>query len=172
MVALYNQLVSDLRMEKLERKRTEHLHQHLNEDEVVIYSGRNLIRQLTEELNRLLLNPRYPNGEKCYLNFYEKYKHHLSHYFRNLYRIYKIVDEANFNASSDHNSDYNKEKKKFYTGIIRAQLSNDELILLFYNCIYGHGQSKFKPLAKRYDMFDNMPEEDLHDPSLLEKHFS
>ena len=64
---------------------------------------------------------------------------------RNLYRITKLVDESEM------------ENKRVYSGIVRAQLSNSELILLFLNCLSLQGREKFKPLVERYAMFEYIP---------------
>ena len=40
--------------------------------------------------------------------------------------------------------------------LLRSQLSDQELLLLFYNCISEQGK-KFKVLAEKFALFDNMP---------------
>ncbi|MHA2367166.1 MAG: putative phage abortive infection protein [Candidatus Hodarchaeales archaeon] len=59
----------------------------------------------------------------AYDKFFNNYQHDVGHYFRNLYTIYKFVDDSAV------------ENKKDYTRIIRAQLSSCELSLLFYNSL-------------------------------------
>lgn len=74
-------------------------------------------------------------------NFFSQYNDLLGHYFRTLYSIIKFVDKSNLE----------NENKKVYTSIIRAQLSELEPVLLFYNCIYlDKTQEKFLPLIKKY----------------------
>jgi hypothetical protein len=80
-----------------------------------------------------------------YITFYEKYGHEIGHYFRTLYNLVKLVDRSPI------------EDKRFYTNIIRAQLSDQELALLFYNCVSPLGREKFKPLVERYALLKNMP---------------
>ncbi len=70
--------------------------------------------------------------------FYNDHESSVGHYFRTLYSIFKYV----------HNS--RVEDKKFYTNIVRAQLSSYELFLIFYNCLSSLGEVKFKPLVERY----------------------
>lgn len=89
----------------------------------------------------------------AYDKFWKINQQELGHYFRYLYRIYRFVNESE-NA-----------KKSFYTGIIRAQLSDRELLLLFYNCLSRNGLLKFKPLAEKYALFDNLPSNTLFDQS-------
>jgi hypothetical protein len=87
--------------------------------------------------------------DRSYNNFWRQYQSHLGHYYRYLYNIIKLVDQSNFDKDS-------------YMKLIRAQLSDQELILLFYNCLAGAGEN-FKIYISRYNMLDNMP------PSLLLK---
>lgn len=82
-----------------------------------------------------------------YKYFWDKWNKDLGHYFRFLYNVFKHID-----TSSE------KDKKK-YSNIVRAQLSDYELLLLFYNCLYVHGSLKFKPLVEKYSLMDNLPVE-------------
>ena len=62
----------------------------------------------------------------------------LDHYFRHLYRIFKYIDDADKNTISD-------EDKYEYAGIVRATLSQYELIML---CILiMPGREYRKPVA-------------------------
>lgn len=71
----------------------------------------------------------------------------LDHYFRHLYRIFKFI----------HNNDFLDKKGKYnYTSIVRSQLSDYELIILFYNCLSENGYEKFKPLVETYAIFKNI----------------
>lgn len=70
----------------------------------------------------------------------------LDHYFRHLYRIFKFIDE-----SDDRIID--KVKKYKYTSIVRATLSQYELVMLFYNGFY---HKKFKTLAEKYALMNNL----------------
>lgn len=70
----------------------------------------------------------------------------LDHYFRHLYRIFKFIDE-----SDDRIID--KVKKYEYSSIVRATLSQYELVMLFYN---GFCHKKFKTLAERYALMNNL----------------
>ena len=47
-----------------------------------------------------------------------------------------------------------KEKKR-YTNFIRAQLSSNELGVLFYNCLSDRG-AKFKDLVEKYALLEDM----------------
>ena len=49
-----------------------------------------------------------------------------------------------------------KKEKYNYTSIVRSQLSDYELIILFYNCLSENGCEKFKPLVETYAIFKNI----------------
>lgn len=83
-----------------------------------------------------------------YEELFDKYQSQVGHYFRNLYNVVKFVDQE-----SDFLQDY--EDKKYYTNLIRAQLSRDELGLLFYNCLSDRG-AKFKVLVEKYALLEDM----------------
>lgn len=75
----------------------------------------------------------------------------LDHYFRLLYRILKYIDDSSKNIP-----EMTKNKRYEYTCIVRATLSQYELILLFYNCLSTNGNKKFKPLIEKYAIFNNL----------------
>jgi len=84
--------------------------------------------------------------EVSYEKFFERYQADLGHYFRTLYNAVKFVDNAKI------------ENPKLYTNLIRAQLSSNELLLIFYNCLSHYGRDKFKPLIERYSLLKGIPE--------------
>lgn len=79
--------------------------------------------------------------------FFRQYQSIVGHYFRNLYNCVKFVDQNVFLQDF--------ESKKSYTNLIRAQLSSQELGLLFYNCL-SHRGSKFKHLVEKYSLLEDM----------------
>lgn len=86
--------------------------------------------------------------EENYNTFYNKHQASVGHYFRNLYHIVKYIHLSNLIEEKD---------KKLYIGILRAQLSSHELVLLFYNVLIKDlGYPKFNYLANRYDILQNM----------------
>ncbi|MCF1420313.1 putative phage abortive infection protein [Mangrovimonas futianensis] len=87
-----------------------------------------------------------------YHKIYIAYNTDYGHYFRNLYRMIKIIDEMQF----DKDEVTNFKIQYSYTSIIRAQLSDYELVWLFFNCIHSNGNEKFKPLIEKYTIFKNM----------------
>ncbi len=70
-------------------------------------------------------------------------------YFRLLYNLIRLVDEAGVS------------NRKRYTDLVRAQLSADELVLIFYGCLSIHGSEKFKPLVERYSLLKHLPKDRL-----------
>lgn len=90
---------------------------------------------------------------EVYSKFYQRYEHELGHYFRSLYNMVKFVKNSNVTD------------KRLYTNLVRAQLSSFELILIFYNCLSGLGQAKFKPLVIEFDLLKHLPTNRLLDPA-------
>jgi hypothetical protein len=87
--------------------------------------------------------------------FYSDNGFRVGHYFRTLYNIIKLVENS---PAVD---------KRFYTNIVRAQLSDNELALLFYNCLSNYGREKFKPFVERYSLLKNLDERLLLRPEHL-----
>lgn len=69
----------------------------------------------------------------------------MGDYFRTLYHIFSFIDASSLDATA----------KKRFANIIRAQLNNAELGLLFLNCLSSYGEG-FKPLIQRYGMFKHL----------------
>ncbi len=92
--------------------------------------------------------------ETAYADLFDDYQSYIGHYFRNLYHILKFVDQSKV---SD---------KKLYAGLIRAQLSTFELVLLFYNCLSSYG-NKFRPLVEKYHLLKNY---DINKLTEMEQH--
>ncbi|WP_143148036.1 putative phage abortive infection protein [Algibacter luteus] len=85
---------------------------------------------------------------KAYKEFYfDDYKQILSHYFRNVYHIFKFIYKSQL---------IKKSKKQFYATLVRAQLSSDELFLILYNSLHqGLGYPNFLFLIKEFDIMQN-----------------
>ena len=90
--------------------------------------------------------------------FYIEYQHEIGHYFRLLYNIVKLVSRT---GGID---------KRFYTNLVRAQLSSAELMLLFYNCLSPWGSEKFKPLIEEFALLKTMPNTTLPNDELLHRY--
>ena len=76
----------------------------------------------------------------------------LAHYFRHLFQIIKYIDNQDF---------LTKNEKKYYAKTLRAQLSNHELAIFFYNSIsiLGNEWSKNEKtdFIKTYELLKNLP---------------
>ena len=124
------------------------------------YQGRDCITRLYDLFKNSYgdHNYRYPDRthlEKirgAYNDFFRKHQSDLGHYFRTLYNIVKFVSRSDV------------PDKRFYTNLVRAQLSNYELVLLFYNCLSDLGRDKFKPLVEEFALLKNMPKDLLRQP--------
>lgn len=81
--------------------------------------------------------------DRAYRTFWKDHQTELGHYYRFLYRFVKFT-ERNF-PSDD-----------FYMGLLRAQLSDQELLMLFYNSLSPQGEA-FKELIEKWALLDNMP---------------
>lgn len=46
--------------------------------------------------------------------------------------------------------------------MVRAQLSDYELLWVFYNCLSPNGVRKFKPYVEKYSLLKNLPIDKLH----------
>ena len=72
---------------------------------------------------------------------------YLDHYFRQLYWIFKYIDES---------TELTDEDKYMYACIVRSTLSQYELVVLFYNCLSENGIDNFKPLIEKYSLMNNL----------------
>lgn len=81
--------------------------------------------------------------ERAYTDFWRDHQLELGHYYRFLYRFVIFIDRE---FSQDD----------FYMGLLRAQLSDQELLMLFYNGQTQHGRA-FRPLIEKWALLDNMP---------------
>jgi len=90
-----------------------------------------------------------------YMSMFHKRQSEIGHYFRTLYNIVKFVDQSS------------SPNKQLYLNLIRAQLSHDELRLIFYNCLSEMGRERFRPLIEKYALFEQLSPRDL----ISEQHY-
>lgn len=143
MLKLHNQIVSDI-------STTIKTH-----SSVEIVDGRAVIgdflRKLKDSLEFYDLDETSTKeivGER-FLHFYFASKYDLGHYFRFLYNILRFLSEAQI------------EEKKLYTRLIRAQLSNVELEILYYNALSTEGNNLIQYMQE-FKLMDNLPPERLY----------
>lgn len=127
---------------------------HQEEVDNKVIKGRKCFNEFYERLkNEYHHNHNYGNGVKdermrineLYKSFYREHQYDLGHYFRTLYNIIKFVKNSNVHD------------KHFYTNLVRAQLSSQELLLLFYNALSDLGNEKFKPLIEEFALLKTVP---------------
>ncbi len=87
---------------------------------------------------------------ETYRKFFAKFQEDLGHYFRNLFNLIVFIDTSKL------------PNKKFYFNLTRSQLSNYELLLLFYHSLSPYGK-RLKPLLEKYSFFIQFPEMELID---------
>ncbi|OWK71432.1 putative phage abortive infection protein [Pedobacter sp. AJM] len=88
--------------------------------------------------------------------YYLQLENTLNHYFRQLYHLYKYV----------HLSDLIKaDQRKFYAGLIRARLSQNELYAIAVNSIIpSYGYPKFAYLIRKYKVLKNFNDDLIPSP--------
>ncbi len=156
LLQLHHQIVQgiDYRYEKVPRKKAMSSVLIPKEPkEVLILTGRDVFQFLYRNLAARLSKSPASSWEELYFKEYLLAQTDFGHYFRNLYRIVKLVDEATF-------SDVEREDyliKYRYTSILRAQLSDFETLWLFYNGVSRNGAHKFKGLIEKYSLLKTIP---------------
>lgn len=90
-------------------------------------------------------NPSFESVLAVYESFHASTLTELGHYYKVLYNIVKFIDSSDI------------PDKRFYTNILRAQLSYQELELLCFNGLSTHGKDKFKPLIEKYGLLKGAP---------------
>lgn len=130
----------------------------------IVLRGRDVFKndypRLLEHIGKNIKNEEELN--KKYLHCWYEFQKNFGHYFRNLYRIIKLVDETSFPNSEDFMVRYK------YTSMIRAQLSDHELLWLFYNSLSDNGK-KFKPLIIKYTLLKNTPRDQIGHQNMYER---
>lgn len=146
MVTIHNSIVNAMDL------RTPHNPNELNSAKE--YHGRDCFPRFYEHLQQEVRKARR-NGsvdpiDEGYKEFWARDRKDLGHYFRYLYNMIRIVDESGADTRQ-------------YMKLLRAQLSDYELLILFYNGLNEKGQ-RFKPYIEKYAIFDNLPVELLIEP--------
>ncbi|CAK16402.1 hypothetical protein PSEEN3677 [Pseudomonas entomophila L48] len=88
----------------------------------------------------------------------------LSQYFRNMYQILKLIDNFKLEVHEEGSEKGKKSKRQLrmeyfqrrqYCNILRAQISDDELKVLYFNCLMrdGHG---LKYYVEKYSLLKHM----------------
>lgn len=102
------------------------------------------LQQMYQNGNSFTVNRKL--AVRLYMDFYIKNKTKMGAYFRTLYRIYDLIDNADLEESS----------KKNYLKIVRAQLTESELFFLRYNAMTYYGMNFVKYINK-YNILKHLP---------------
>ncbi len=124
------------------------------------FDGREALRVLFSEIFGQIYSSINQSGNSqkqidatAFWQFYNLYGHILGQFLRNLYQIFKFVDQSELDSGEKHD----------LIGILCAQLTNDELGLLYYFGISDRGDL-LKPLLERYAAFQNFEQSALKNP--------
>lgn len=133
-------------------------------DSGTVTRGRDCFSVFYTRLNKIYReNQKRSNGKHSdvnvlrhsYKQFWSRHQVELGHYFRYLYNVIRFIKESNFVDGP-------------YLRLVRAQLSDQELLLLFYNCVVSEHGERFKSLVEEFSILDNMPTIRLFERSHIE----
>ena len=108
-------------------------------------------RRISEATHKPIQESTREQISERYDTFWHQYQTKLGHYFRFLYNAFRFISE---------NPEF---AKPHHARLLRSQLSDQELQLLFYNCLSMYGQ-KFQKYAVDFALFDNLPRAVLFHP--------
>ena len=119
------------------------------EDGNIIATGRDCFKSFYTSMARSYREKKTKHVEPvaryyAYKALWHKHGDDLGHYFRFLYNSFKFI------------ADTNEETRYKYGRLFRAQLSDSESLIIFYNCLSDRGRP-FLKFAKEFELFDNLP---------------
>ena len=94
------------------------------------------------------------DSTQSYLRWYGESGYQLGHYFRFLYNTLKFLD-----TKEDSPVDVS-----LYIKLLRSQLSNPELAIIFYNCRTDLREN-LRPLVEKYAILNNLPDRYVFEPA-------
>ncbi|MFK5891927.1 MAG: putative phage abortive infection protein [Pseudomonadota bacterium] len=148
LLRVHSDLVSQLDIKKRDDSSTDI---HTGRDCFIYYH-----RELYKRYNSDIKGTPVEKIKTAYDSFWSKSRQDLGHYFRTLYNIFKFLRDPDFSIS----------ERKLYANIVRGQLSDYELSMLFYNCLTEYG-NKFIILTEEFALFDNLPVDLVFEHELL-----
>lgn len=80
-----------------------------------------------------------------YDDIYSRYGDSLGAYFRTLYLIFKTIDSQKDMVSRNNMISW-----------VKCRLTRFELVVIYYNCAFGEGRLKFKPLIEKYSILEHL----------------
>lgn len=97
------------------------------------------------------------SAERFFSMFYVGYEYGYSHYFNLIYTILELVKRTD------------RIDKHHYTAILRAQLSQYEMQMIFYYCLSNWG-ARLKPFVEEFGLLKDFSEDQLPNKFLLRKY--
>lgn len=111
------------------------------------------------------LRSKHPNSKQtcklAYSYFIIKFHSVLGHYFRHLYYILKFIEKQEKSEYEEITIEQNRKKYNNYAQFIQAQMSTNELMLLYYHCLIYPNMQK---LCIKYRILHNIAIDDLVEP--------
>lgn len=128
---------------------------HFEVEGEVETSGSNFFDDLATRISLDFQNKPKTHEElvKLYNYWFTIHNSDLGHFFRHLYHIVKFVDKNPFFTSVIDNPNF--LQKADYIKILRAQLSNSEIVLLALNGLTKQGE-RFKKYINEYELLVNI----------------
>lgn len=131
----------------------------INDLKTASANHRNDISNISEENRKIF------KGVKLYFNFkpFSGHSSRLGHYYRHLFLIVKSI-------VSPKTIELDEQQKKEYLKILRAQLSNHEQTMLFYNWLGNYGkawQDDKNRFFTKYNMIHNLWYTELFDNEFI-----
>ena len=108
----------------------------------------NYFKNLKDEFESLIEDNKKITHEMAlehYINIFYKNKDELNSYFRTIYRILSFIE----------NSNLDEKEKSSYVKILRALLSENELLFIYYNAETKNGK-KFYPIILKYNLLKHL----------------
>lgn len=117
-------------------------------DSVSKVDGRNVLHKIYHKLSMSLeyneaqesIEQRYQSIKKGYEAWYIEHEIFIGHYIQNIFHLLSFIDRQNLSF----------ENKYQYAKIVRAQLTNTELLILFYNTVSRIEKRKFIDIMRKY----------------------
>lgn len=117
--------------------------------------GRDAFKRILEERIGGTIGDDSSDARK-FKEIYIRYRDDLAHYFRLVYHILKYIKQTN------------DIDKMLYVRLLRATLSNAEIVLIALNCMYGGGRQKLKPLVEEFALLHNISTGDANSRRIIQ----
>ncbi len=111
------------------------------------YRGKKAFKKLVAEMSAEARGKSRRVIREVYFKYYSEYPE-LGVYFRTLYRIFSYIE--------DDKSLLKEPDKVHYAKIARAMLTDDELVLIYYNARLPFGK-KMRPIINKYYLLKHLP---------------